>query len=796
MGLPIWQTKAGDLGVIAEREFYSLKLEAYDQSQPSAAINFSLVAGSLPAGLRILNDGTINGTPDRYLQGVPTDVSSDVVSRFAVRARSTDDIICDRTFTITVTGEDAPKITSFVKNLGFYLDSTYFQYQLMAVDADYGDVVTWKLNSGELPAGVKLSPAGLLSGYLEREDLIDTSESGFDMTPFDMYPWDFFGRSSRAIVTYKFAVEATDGKKYDIREFEINVVNREASQADNQVLTVDLEIQNVFTSDLYIRRNPVLIDPPSDLGVRLHNDYFAYKFNARDFDGDPVTFSIVGLSGSSFDAVAFDSTFFDQGGLGVPPSLTIDPDTGWFYGHIDPQLSTLQEYYFLVQVAKADDATIASEPHLVKITIITELLKQVTWHTPSYLGSVDNGEVSEFRIQASIPDGRPLYYRLNPSDTGKLPQGLRLLEDGNIIGRVGFNAFRLDGNQTTFDGVKTTFDGSYTINVNAYDLSGQINAFHTFTLNVNPRNIRPYENLYLVSRLPLIDRNHVSTLLKNPKVFPYNMIYRPTDPYFGISSDLRFLLAYGLEPKADVYHIAAMATNHYNKNLRFGNIKTARALHDTGEVKYEVVYVEVIDDLENAQGESIPPVYKITNPISNPLTIDDPYVNAGQDVYTTDTAQLRTLYPNSLSNMQSDMHSKIGQSNPDVLPQWMLDKQVDGSITNYIHVCVLAYVMPGYGDRVAFNIHQYMKSSDFNFNNLKFDIDRYVWDINLSKNYNKVTGVFASAAETTFDALSISVGETSFDRGYTRFVGAVDKYQVPDENDKYLKFPKLGAFTQ
>ena len=54
-----------------------------------------------------------------------------------------------------------------------------------------------------------------------------------------------------------------------------------------------------------------------------------------------------------------------------------------------------------------------------------------------------------------------------------------------------------------------------------------------------------------------------------------------------------------MTPTNEDEYISAMNRNFSNNILRFGEFKTARALNTDGTVKYEIVYVELID---NKQG--------------------------------------------------------------------------------------------------------------------------------------------------------------------------------------------------
>ena len=89
MAKPVWQTPEGDLGIIAERQFYNLRFDVLDSDQPlNPTLTYTVTAGELPRGLSLKDDGFIEGTPTKnkvFVRGVPLDVGQNETSRFAVR---------------------------------------------------------------------------------------------------------------------------------------------------------------------------------------------------------------------------------------------------------------------------------------------------------------------------------------------------------------------------------------------------------------------------------------------------------------------------------------------------------------------------------------------------------------------------------------------------------------------------------------------------------------------------------------------------------------------------------------
>jgi hypothetical protein len=748
MAQPIWITPAGNLGTYPEGVFFQLPLLAEDPG--SGQLFYEVIAGRLPSGVQCEANGLIVGVPKAIvsLQGVPQPVSEDVTSKFAARVYTKKpngqiDRLADRTFTITISGQDVPEFITPAGQIAQYYDGSALVpgYQILYTDTDPADLVVVKLIGGSLPPGLSVSSSGLISGVVEPVSDVGAL-AGFsrDGQGYAQYPFDFSTRSTNQ--NYEFTLEVTDGKGSNIRTFSILVWAKNTMTADNTILTAD----NTFvTADVTNQRQPILTNLQGSIGNFRTDNWFAYRFDGYDFDGGAVVYEILWA-----DSVAI-------------PGLTLDLNSGWLYGYIpDLGISELT-YDFVIRVAKYTDTSIYNDYNF-SLTLIGAVSSEIIWLTASNLGTIDNGSTSMLYVQAVSASGLALQYQLVSGSTSSLPQGLELLPSGLIAGRVSFDTFALDLGSTTFDvsnndlallgqDTTTTFDMTYSFVVNVFSTNGVVNVNKTFTITVVRAYNEPYENLYIQAMPPQTDRDLVDSLLQNQDIFRNNLLYRPDDPNFGKATKVVYWHAYGLRASTVEDYVAGLYINHYLKNLVLGSIKVAQArVNGTGPIIYEAVYSTVIDDLVNAQGQSV----------SKAVTLPYP-------VTMEDSTQETTVYPNSLINMRDQVIDQVGQIS-NILPIWMLSKQANGRVLGFTPAWVLAYAKPGRGDQLAYYIR---KQFGERLNLIDFEVDRYELDRLLSKNWDPI-------ADSTQGAWEPPPAATTFD--------IQAHYQLPEPNDSSFVF--------
>jgi hypothetical protein len=748
-----------------------------------STVYYEVIAGQLPAGIQCEENGLIVGIPKAVVsvQGVPEPVSRDITSKFAARVYTKKtvngveiiDRLADRTFTITVTGQDAPEWVTAPGQIGQFYDGSLVEgIQLEYSDSDPDDIITVSVVSGSLPTGTTLSNTGLISGFIDALPPTETKH------------------------TYNFIAAVSDGKNSNLRAFNILVWNRQKLTADNTVITAD----NTFiTADASPYRPPILTTPQGSIGTVRNDNFFAFQFIGKDLDGDPIQYELG----------------YDPGDSTLLPGLTLDPNTGWLFGYIPNLGLTENTYNFYVQVRKAEYPTIISDPYYYSLSITGPVDSEVTWLVPSDLGTINNGSVSEFYVAATTPASSALQYELLSGSNSNLPQGLSLLPTGDISGRVSFNTFALDLGATTFDvtlndlstgsdrSTETTFDMKHSFVVRVFNSTGLIDISKTFSITVRRTYNEPYENLYIMAMPPQNDRDFIASLLQNADIFQPNLLYRPTDPNFGKAKSVTYYHAFGLKSSTIAEYVASLDLNHYWKNLVLGSIKVAQARNSADEIIYEVVYSQVVDNLVNNQGESV----------SKEVTL--PYA-----VEMDDSSQVTTVYPNSLINMRDQVIDTVGQVST-VLPTWMTSKQADGKILGFTPAWVLAYVLPGHGNQVAYYIKEQFGEP---LNLIDFKVDRYELDRLLSIHWDPIADSVHGAwvptpAATTFDVSteivawqnnssiivdwennlevevrwangSLAPLGTIFDGNSLQFIAPVDMYTNTTAYDKYLVFPK------
>jgi hypothetical protein len=329
-------------------------------------------------------------------------------------------------------------------------------------------------------------------------------------------------------------------------------------------------------------------------------------------------------------------------------------------------------------------------------------------------------------LRSTVNDGR---FKLVD---GSLPPGLKLLSTGDIVGRV---AFQPTENYQTANTATT-----YNFTVQAYSKKyAEITKEQEFSITTVQKYVEPYDNLYVSALINEDQRSKVDNLLVHISGTQDNSvtknIYRSADVNFGVATGIKYGHMYGVSSKASgtfyEAYAAAIAKNHYYKNLTLGDLKTAVARDENGNIVYEVVYSPIEDSLVSSTGVSIS---KDLTWVREIVTERDA---AGEPLVSYGTL----VSPNSLTNMRQQVEDTIGRiNNSDVLPLWMVTQQADGNVLGFVPCWVLCYTLPGKSSVVLSSISTYLADNSFSLNQVSFDMDRFEVDRALTYTYGGTTG--------------------------------------------------------
>lgn len=307
MALTIWTQPSGyRFNTIQERTIVNQQLPVTYSTgfDDSTNLDFKVIAGKLPDGLRLEND-TIVGTP--------FEVPRTTDFKFVIRAKY-DNQLADRTFYWTIQGPDEPRWDTQAGSLPvgpnnryFILDSSYIDFQLQVTDFDTaaGQKLSFfqPKNGGQLPPGLVLTKTGRIVGWVQPALAIpETAGNGsYDMSYFDSVAYDFGYRSSNGFDSflyestlydystdslipkklnryYEFLVTVTDGDTSSTRKFKIYVVGDDYFRADNVAVSAG---NGTFTTDGSYVRAPIWVTP-KNLGIKRANNYITFKLDTYE----------------------------------------------------------------------------------------------------------------------------------------------------------------------------------------------------------------------------------------------------------------------------------------------------------------------------------------------------------------------------------------------------------------------------------------------------------------------------------------------------------------------------------
>ena len=725
MATPVWTTTAGKIATINEQVAYSLQLEANDPVAmgDSTAITYSVIAGSLPAGMQVTTDGLLTGTP--------AEVAKRTLYTFVVRATA-GTAITDRTFSLDVQGADTPTFTTASgqlqlddsTNVGLYwvIDGASVSLQMQATDTDTeaGQSLVYEIVKGELPPGITMSKTGLISGIIQLTDDQRFGERGGydDGSPEDQWngTYDRTITSKSISKNFDFIVRVSDGTSFVEQNNSIFVYSADFWRVSNSAVKIDAtQIDGTaLTMDFSGNRRPVF-RTGSDLGTFRHDNALVIKIDVEDFDP---------LQG--------DLEYSIQSGT-LPTGISIDINSGELYGQLARQSAVEVDYAFTVRANRvvSTGVNVFTDQNFT-MKVIGELDIGIAFTTPTVVGTLKANIPSLLHIEAVTDESdRVLSYSVT---SGSLPTGITLSEQGNLIGTIDPNDF-------------TDSTRAYTFTVTVSDQYQAAATSKEFTVNIDiPYTQIQYGNMS-GHATSFIDQNIFYNIAQDPNINSVDNIFRPEDTNFGMRLKPDMLMMSGLEAQTLTAFQQQMEQNHAGKTLYFGDLKTAVAKEGT-TTKYEVVYIEIKDNMVNKDGVAVSSSIRLRDVVTKPILgprassmnattdyMDYEVTTDGGLAFSTSGSKVRyanqlsadlgfieTIYPNAVANMRSRMKS-LGHKEWDYLPLWMKTTQVGGlAPLGYVMAVPVCYCKPGTSALVKKRIEDKV----LDFKNIAFTIDRYM----------------------------------------------------------------------
>ena len=657
---PNWITTAGFLLTATEQITTTINVQALGTDT-----TYKKISGVFPTGLTISTTGTISGIPEAVL----------TVTEYNFVIRASDSTgISDRNFRIDIEGSQNPIWNTSTG----YTTSTYntstaylplgpqgelfalnqqwidYQFQAYASSAPEGTKINYFIpeNGGSLPPGLFLNQEGILSGFLSDDLISDDVESP---------------------KVYQFRISATDSIKTSDRFFKILVISPDIIRNTYEI-TTNIEPGLFTTNTNYLP--PLQFINDSNLGIaRAENNH---TFDVSAYNGYPL-----------IGSVRYEIVEGSEKSTQLPNYLKLDSSAGIIYGYVPYQPAYTENYNFTINAVRTYAGTSTTVINTFTLSILGDVENSIEWVTSSTLGILYQGRVSDIAIQAKrLNSDYSIKYSLID---GKLPEGLNLERDGSISGSANYG---------------TT--GTYIFSVRAEDVAELSAINRKFTLDIKDFNGKKYTKIWTKPFLPLEKRNQFREFVTDSFIFPQEFIYRYFDPNFGVQSEIKLILEFGIEQQNLEDYTPALRECFYRRKFYFGDIKIALAKNSQSEIVYEVVYIDIIDPMiQYNTGTNQGSVSRV--------------------LYTND----EIYYPSSIDNMRYQLEHLVMDNNEIIttdeydLPLFMRTAQLGNyQPPGYIFLMPLCYALPGQGQKIISRI----KLSNFDFKQFNLDIDRLIID--------------------------------------------------------------------
>ena len=656
---PTWVTPVGFIVTATEGVSISRTVTA-----TGGGVVYKLISGQLPSGMAI-------NTATGAISGTPAIVYQTITSEFIVRATNQWGVI-DRKFSIDVKGATPPVVTtpgprpavgpsgeSYLVN-GQIVD---FQFSATSDILPSGKSLFYFVEDGDgqLPPGLTLTSTGRLYGQVQ-DDLSLFYRAGsdgryeadsYDLNPYEHLSIQEFGIKNKFVNrVYRFSLSVSNGLATKKAEYTIDV-NDPATYVEIGPYPV-----------------PVQWITPTNLGNVRANTNIVISLETHDCDEGGGT-------------IVYDWFSANNGELSVvPEGLSLDSSSGVISGFIryTPIYSTTYNFKLRVYKTSVLTGSTSYREKSFSLTVLGSVISNMSFETGTVVGTLYQGEQSELSITAIHSDpSLNITYSLQ---SGSLPPGLSLSIDGAIQGVVSYNT-------------STTVTTTYSFSVKARDSSLTNEIIGNFSILVYPYQGKKYTSIFMQPLLSMDTRSMYEQFINDQSIFDPSLLYRKYDPAFGIQTSVKYVIEHAIEELKVTSYVPALQQYFSRKKLQFGSIKSAFATDAEGRTIYEVVYVELFDNLVNQNGVPI-----------------------GASVEFENT----TSYPNSINNMRAALES-VGQTDEYLWPKFMRTVQGDTGMPLGRILCMpICFCLPGKSTTVINRIN----NSGFNFKMINFDVDRII----------------------------------------------------------------------
>lgn len=672
MSQPIWNTSTGLIGTFIENIAVSYQFSA-SPGTVGNTLTYEILSGNFPTTTDINQPFKLSSAG--LLTGIPTEVSVLETYEFSIRVKEYDGYalvgLSDRSFSIIISGPTIPVFTIPGGSLLTTNDYTWVSLQLSYTNLDPTNNVEITLINGSLPAGLELSISGLITGYCLPPTNVITGAPENKTYEFTV---QIDSQSGTSTATYTITVNN--------QELIPGFVGRKPTILNNRPLSTYIDEFDQYKGYYFSGQS---------IGSFDEDNNFYFKFIGKDFEEQDLIYEFQWV-GSSIGTIQFN---------------TIE---GWMHGSLPLVSGNNVTYTLNVRTKRKNNVSITSDWITYTITIIGDVNYVINWLTDYDLGYIDNGQVSTKFVLAESAGGYDLTYVI----TGSLPPNLVFESTGEIRGKLVFESknIRQELNEETI----------YLFEVEAYyALNPLVTSTKQFKLTTRQKHVIPYENVFMRPMLSIEKRTIIKDFLTNSTIFPSSSLYRPTDPYFGVVSALKYFHVFGITVNTSSDYLSILNRNHYVRDITLGEIKYAIAKNENNQIIYEVVYCEVVDYFQEKDTKT-----SIRNEFVWPRLIN---------------GSALTVYPNSLTNMRDRLTITLGAvNNTSVLPLWMTSQQANGTSLGYVPAVVICYAKPGYGSVIKNNIETLWQ---YKLNEFQFKIDRYEIDKTMTYQYVKSTDTWS-----------------------------------------------------